>query len=65
MAIVGDILHSRVARSNINSLLAGGCEVHLAAPPTLLPSLFLETINSSQKKAPICSLAFKTGFREC
>lgn len=50
VAIVGDILHSRVARSNINSLLAGGCEVHLAAPPTLLPSLFLETINSSQKK---------------
>ncbi|WP_324281792.1 aspartate carbamoyltransferase catalytic subunit [Cyanobacterium aponinum UTEX 3221] len=50
MAIVGDILHSRVARSNINSLLAGGCEVHLAAPPTLLPSLFLETINSSQKE---------------
>ncbi|GAB4322063.1 MAG: aspartate carbamoyltransferase catalytic subunit [Geminocystis sp.] len=50
VAIVGDILHSRVARSNINSLLAGGCEVHLAAPPTLLPSLFLETINSSQKE---------------
>lgn len=50
VAIVGDILHSRVARSNINSLLAGGCEVHLAAPPTLLPSLFLETINNSQKE---------------
>ncbi|WP_330203310.1 aspartate carbamoyltransferase catalytic subunit [Cyanobacterium sp. Dongsha4] len=50
VAIVGDILHSRVARSNINSLLAGGCEVHLAAPPTLLPTLFLETINNSQKE---------------
>jgi len=50
VAIVGDILHSRVARSNINSLLAGGCEVHLAAPPTLLPSLFLETINNNQKE---------------
>ena len=40
VAIVGDILHSRVARSNIWSLTAAGAEVHLAAPPTLLPSLF-------------------------
>ncbi|NER23964.1 MAG: aspartate carbamoyltransferase, partial [Symploca sp. SIO1C2] len=37
IAIVGDILHSRVARSNIWSLTATGAEVHLAAPPTLLP----------------------------
>jgi len=40
VAIVGDILHSRVARSNLWSLLASGAEVHLAAPPTLLPQLF-------------------------
>jgi len=40
IAIVGDILHSRVARSNIWSLTASGAEVHLAAPPTLLPQLF-------------------------
>ncbi len=40
IAIVGDILHSRVARSNIWSLLASGAEVHLAAPSTLLPTLF-------------------------
>ncbi len=40
IAIVGDILHSRVARSNIWSLMAGGAEVHLAAPPTLLPKTF-------------------------
>lgn len=40
VAIVGDILHSRVARSNIWSLTASGAEVHLAAPPTLLPQLF-------------------------
>ncbi|MEH2322901.1 MAG: aspartate carbamoyltransferase catalytic subunit [Nostoc sp.] len=40
IAIVGDILHSRVARSNIWSLIASGAEVHLAAPPTLLPKLF-------------------------
>ncbi|WP_009632314.1 aspartate carbamoyltransferase catalytic subunit [Synechocystis sp. PCC 7509] len=42
IAIVGDILHSRVARSNIWSLTASGAEVHLAAPPTLLPQLFTE-----------------------
>jgi len=42
IAIVGDILHSRVARSNIWSLMASGAEVHLAGPPTLLPQLFAD-----------------------
>ena len=42
IAIVGDILHSRVARSNIWSLTASGAQVHLAAPPTLLPAEFAE-----------------------
>ncbi|MEY3870047.1 MAG: aspartate carbamoyltransferase catalytic subunit [Microcoleaceae cyanobacterium] len=40
IAIVGDILHSRVARSNIWSLTATGAELHLAGPPTLLPQFF-------------------------
>jgi aspartate carbamoyltransferase catalytic subunit len=40
IAIVGDILHSRVARSNLWSLTASGAEVHLAAPPPLLPKAF-------------------------
>lgn len=40
VAIVGDILHSRVARSNLASLICSGAEVHLAAPPTLLPVEF-------------------------
>jgi aspartate carbamoyltransferase catalytic subunit len=44
IAIVGDILHSRVARSNIWSLTASGAEVHLAGPPTLLPKLFAEFV---------------------
>jgi aspartate carbamoyltransferase catalytic subunit len=44
IAIVGDILHSRVARSNIWSLTASGAEVHLAAPPTLLPKLFADFV---------------------
>lgn len=38
VAIVGDILHSRVARSNLYLLNSLGAEVHLVAPPTLLPS---------------------------
>lgn len=42
IAIVGDILHSRVARSNIWSLTASGAELHLASPPTLLPEFFAE-----------------------
>ena len=36
--IVGDILHSRVARSNVNLLHALGANVVLVAPPTLLPT---------------------------
>lgn len=38
IAIVGDISHSRVARSNIEAFGALGAEVTLVAPPTLLPS---------------------------
>ncbi|GAA4193477.1 aspartate carbamoyltransferase catalytic subunit [Gryllotalpicola kribbensis] len=37
VTIVGDILHSRVARSNVWLLTTLGAEVTLVAPPTLLP----------------------------
>lgn len=37
VAIVGDILHSRVARSNVLLLTLLGANVILVAPPTLLP----------------------------
>ncbi|MEV8215637.1 aspartate carbamoyltransferase catalytic subunit [Leifsonia sp. NPDC077715] len=37
VAIVGDILHSRVARSNVWLLQTLGAQVTLVAPPTLLP----------------------------
>ena len=37
VAIVGDVLHSRVARSNVQLLHTLGAEVTLVAPPTLLP----------------------------
>jgi aspartate carbamoyltransferase catalytic subunit len=37
VAIVGDVLHSRVARSNVLLLRTLGAEVTVIAPPTLLP----------------------------
>ncbi|APE15297.1 aspartate carbamoyltransferase catalytic subunit [Mycobacterium crocinum] len=37
VVIVGDILHSRVARSNVSLLATLGAEVVLVSPPTLLP----------------------------
>jgi len=37
VAIVGDVLHSRVARSNVALLHTLGAKVTLVAPPTLLP----------------------------
>jgi aspartate carbamoyltransferase catalytic subunit len=35
--IVGDVLHSRVARSNILAFSRMGCDVTVAGPPTLIP----------------------------
>ena len=40
IAIVGDILHSRVARSNALALTTLGAHVRLIGPPTLLPPEF-------------------------
>jgi aspartate carbamoyltransferase catalytic subunit len=37
VAVVGDVLHSRVARSNVHLLHTLGAHVTLVAPPTLLP----------------------------
>jgi aspartate carbamoyltransferase catalytic subunit len=37
VAIVGDITHSRVARSNVKGLVTMGAEVILVGPPTLIP----------------------------
>ena len=38
VAIVGDIAHSRVARSNIFALATLGADVHVAGPATMLPA---------------------------
>jgi len=37
ITIVGDVLHSRVARSNIFGFLKMGAEVRIAAPPPMIP----------------------------
>ena len=37
VALIGDILHSRVARSNIYGLSQFGCEIRVAGPSTLIP----------------------------
>jgi len=44
VAIIGDILHSRVARSNIHLLTKLGATVSVAGPGTLVPSEFGELI---------------------
>jgi aspartate carbamoyltransferase catalytic subunit len=38
IVVVGDVLHSRVARSDINTLLPLGARVTLSGPPTLIPT---------------------------
>jgi len=56
ITIVGDILHSRVARSNLWSLTACGADVTLCGPPSLLPDEFKDFVLSpppGQKIDPI------------
>lgn len=49
ISIIGDVLHSRVARSNIHAHLALGNEVRLVGPATLVPSLFEKTFGPKVK----------------
>ncbi len=53
VAIIGDILHSRVARSNAWGMTTMGMKVVLCGPPTLLPqhpeSLGVEVTDSTEK----------------
>jgi len=48
IAVVGDIMHSRVARSNLWGLTRMGAEVVLCAPPTLTPVDFLDGYRSAE-----------------
>ncbi len=44
IVIVGDVLHSRVARSNLWALTACGADVVLCGPPTLVPAAFADFV---------------------
>lgn len=52
VAIIGDILHSRVARSNIWGLSLMGASIFLCGPPTLMPRTWLEENQSKSKYIP-------------
>jgi aspartate carbamoyltransferase catalytic subunit len=45
VALIGDIMHSRVAQSNIHLLLKMGAEVMLCGPPTLIPKYIKQAFN--------------------
>jgi len=56
--IVGDVIHSRVARSNLWALTAFGANITLCGPPTLIPEEFEDFVSSSppdQLSDPILS----------
>ena len=56
--IVGDVFHSRVARSNIWALTAFGANIILCGPPTLVPeefTNFVSTPPTNELKDPITS----------
>ena len=60
VAVCGDVLHSRVARSNIYLLNKMGAQVRLVAPPTLLPTdvgrLGVEVFNDMRKGLTDCDI---------
>ena len=59
VAIVGDILHSRVARSNLWGLTTMGAQVVLCAPRTLIPPDFLNGYRSVEGH-PFASVQIET-----
>ena len=60
VAVCGDVLHSRVARSNIYLLNKMGAQVRLVAPPTLLPTdvgrLGVEVFHDMRKGLTDCDI---------
>ena len=59
VAIVGDILYSRVARSNLWGLTKMGARVVLCAPPTLLPPDFMNGARADEAH-PFASVRVET-----
>ena len=58
IVIVGDVLHSRVARSNLWALTACGADVVLCGPTTLLPEAFADFVAApppGQERDPVAA----------
>ena len=62
VVIVGDILHSRVARSQIHALKTLGANIRLVAPKTLLPDTLPDTTNSTAQSNGTSSAPSNTIF---
>jgi aspartate carbamoyltransferase catalytic subunit len=52
VAIIGDVLHSRVARSNIHLLTKLGARVRVAGPGTMVPEEFNELVSDGLRIEP-------------
>jgi aspartate carbamoyltransferase catalytic subunit len=55
VAIVGDIMHSRVARSNSHLLTTMGAHVRIAGPRTLIPPQYDKLISECEGSLTVCS----------
>ena len=56
IVLVGDVLHSRVARSDVIAFKIMGCEVVLSGPPTLMPRE-VEELGASYERDPRAAVA--------
>jgi aspartate carbamoyltransferase catalytic subunit len=54
VAIIGDITHSRVARSNTHLLTKLGAHVRVAGPRTLIPPHYEQLIENSEGSLTVC-----------
>ncbi len=61
IVIVGDILHSRVARSNLWALTACGADVVLCGPATLLPQAFAAFVDAPPPGQAVDPVAARGG----
>ena len=54
VAIVGDIMHSRVARSNVHLLTKLGAHVRIAGPRTLIPPHYDKLVEDAEGSLTVC-----------
>jgi aspartate carbamoyltransferase catalytic subunit len=54
IAIIGDITHSRVARSNTHLLTKLGAHLRIAGPRTLIPPFYQEIIETCEGSLTVC-----------